>query len=215
MSETILRSPEKLIHRWPTAHAREWLSLFLAQARVNRNVIAVVAIGSAVRSRVASDDLDLFVICRDSKQLSGRAPIEIDLRSADLTHVDQDIRVGRDLVVWAVRYGQPLFDRNSTWQRIVNHWKDRLPLPNPSVSMERARCAKRRLRELLDIGDEEAACELRLSYLTHRSWACLAQAGVHPQSRPELPRQLRRIGEVDLAAKLKEAISKRTDFMPQ
>ena len=69
MSETILRSPEKLIHRWPTAHAREWLSSFLAQARCNRNVIAVVAIGSAVRSRVASDDLDLFVICRDSKQL--------------------------------------------------------------------------------------------------------------------------------------------------
>ena len=212
MSETILRSPEQLIHRWPTAHAREWLSSFLAQARGNRNVIAVVAIGSAVRSRVASDDLDLLVICRNSKQLTDRAPIEIDLRSSDLTRVDQDIRTGRDLVVWAVRYGQPLLDRNSTWQRIVTRWKDRLPLPDPSVSKERARCAEKRMKELLDIGDEEAACELRLSYLTHRSWACLAQAGVHPQSRPELPRQLRRIGKADLAARLEDALSRRTDL---
>ena len=171
----------------------------------------MVAIGSAVRSRVTSDDLDLFVVCRDRERLTDRAPIEIDLRSADIARVDQDIRAGQDLVVWAVRYGQPLLDRDSMWQRIVDHWKDRLPLPDPLVSMERATCAKKRMRELQDIGDEGAACELRLSYLTHRSWACLAQAGVHPQSRPELPRQLRSIGAANLAAKLEEALSERTD----
>ena len=211
MSTTVSRPPEQLIQRWPTVHAREWLASFLTQARSNRNVLSVVAIGSAVRSRVTSDDLDLFVVCRDRKRLTDRAPIEIDLRSADVTRVDQDIRAGRDLVVWAVRYGQPLLDRDCTWQRIVGHWKDRLPLPDPSVSMERAMCAKNRMKELQDIGDDAAACELKLSYLTHRSWACLAQAGVPPQSRPELPQQLRSIGETGLAARLEEVLSKRTD----
>ena len=69
----------------------------------------------------------------------------------------------------------------------------------PSISMERARKAQERIKDLHDIGDEEAARELTVSYLTHRSWASLAQAGVHPQSRPELPRQLRGVGEADLA----------------
>ena len=209
MSETISRSPEQFIHRWPTAHAREWLASFLAQTRGDRNVMAVVAIGSAIRSRVTSDDLDLFVVCRDRKRLTDRAPIEIDLRAADITSVDQDIRAGRDLVVWAVRYGQPLLDRDGTWQRVVDHWKCRLPLPDHSVSMERARCAQKRMKELQDIGDEDAVCELRLSYLTHCSWACLAKARVHPQSRPELPSQLRSIGKAGLAAMLDEALSAR------
>ena len=215
MSETISRSPEQFIHRWPTACAREWLASFLAQALGNGNVIAVVAIGSAVRSKVTSDDLDLFVVCRDRKRLTDRAPIEIDPRSADITHVDQDIRAGHDLVVWAVRYGQPLLDRDGTWQRIVDDWKDRLPLPDPSISMERAKCAQRRMKELEDIGDDEAVSELRISYLTHRSWACLARAGVPPQSRPELPQQLRTIGEANLAAELEDALTRRIDCTVQ
>lgn len=213
MSTIILRPPEQLIHRWPTAHAREWLSSFLARARNNQNVIAVVAIGSAVRSRVQSDDLDLFVLCHDRELLRDRAPIEIDMRSADVSIVEQNIRKGRELEIWAVRYGQPLLDRDSTWRRIVDYWKDRLPLPDPSVLMERARRAQKQIRELLDIGDEEAASELRLSYLTHRSWARLVQAGVHPQSRPELPRQLRSVGESDLAATLEQALCKRKSPM--
>ena len=209
MSTTILTPPEQLIRRWPTVQAREWLSSFLARARSNRNVIAVIAIGSAVRSKVQSDDLDLFVLCHDRALLTDRAPIEIDMRSADVSRVDQNIRTGRELEIWAVRYGQPLLDRDSTWRRIVNNWKDRLPLPDPSVSMERARRTQKQIKELLDIGDEDAASELTLSYLTHRSWARLAQAGVHPQSRPELPRQLRSVGESDLAATLDQALCKR------
>ena len=209
MSVIISQSPERLIYRWPTACAREWLSSFLAQAREDRNVIAVVAIGSAVRSRVQSDDLDLFVLCRDRTLLKARAPIEIDLCTANVDRVEQDIQAGRDLAIWAVRYGHPLLDRDGNWRRIVDRWMDQLPLPDPSISMERARKAQKRIKDLHDIGDEEAARELTVSYLTHRSWARLAQAGVHPQSRPELPRQLRGVGEADLAATLEQALSER------
>ncbi len=209
MSVMISQSPERLIHRWPTARAKEWVSSFLAEARQDRNTIAVVAIGSAVRSRVPSDDLDLFVLCRDRTLLKARAPIEIDVRTTNVDSVEQDIRAGRDLAIWAVRYGHSLLDRDGTWRRIVDRWMDELPLPDPSISMGRARKAQERIQDLRDIGDEDAARELTISYLTHRSWACLAQAGVHPQSRPELPRQLRRVGEADLAATLEQALSER------
>lgn len=214
MSATTSRSPERLIHRWPTARSREWLFSFLARARIDQNVIAVVAIGSAVRSKVQSDDLDLFVLCHDRKLLTDRAPGEIDMRSANVSSMEHSIRTGRELEIWAVCYGKPLLDRDSTWQRIVDYWKDRLPLPDPAVSMERARRAQKQMKELLDIGDEGAASELMLSYLTHCSWAHLVQAGVHPQSRPELPQQLRSVGESDLAATLEQALSSRKAPVP-
>ncbi|MCY4375193.1 MAG: hypothetical protein OXC31_15650 [Spirochaetaceae bacterium] len=156
-----------------------------------------------------SDDLDLFVLCRDRTLLRARAPIEIDVRTTNVDSVEQDIQAGRDLAIWAVRYGHPLLDRDGNWRRTVNHWVDELPLPDPSISMERARKAEERIQDLHDIGDEDAVRELTISYLTHRSWARLAQAGVHPQSRPELSRQLRAVGEADLAATLEQALSAR------
>ena len=209
MSVTISQSPERFIHRWPTARAKEWVSWFVRQARYDRNVIAIVAIGSAVRSRVPSDDLDLFVLCHERNLLRARAPIEIDVRTANVDSVEQEIQAGRDLAVWAVRYGHPLLDRDGNWRRIVDRWMDELPLPDPSISLERARKAQERIQDLHDIGDEDAARELTISYLTHRSWARLAHAGVHPQSRPELPRQLRAVGEADLAATLEQALLER------
>ena len=60
-----------------------------------------------------------------------------------------------------------------------------------------------------EVGDEDAFDELQVSYLTHRAWARLAGAGVHPASRPELPAQLRSVGETSLAADLEEALSQR------
>ena len=80
--------------------------------------------------------------------------------------------------------------------------EEHLPVPDSTVSLERARAVQERMEEMRDIGDEHAFDELNVSYLTHRAWARLANAGVHPASRPELPRQLRSLGEADLAADL-------------
>lgn len=209
MSDTASRVPERPIRRWPTDRARQWLSSFLDRARRNPNVVAVIAVGSAVRTGVASDDLDVVVFCRDTKRFRERAPIEVDLRRFDLDCIDESIRAGRDLVIWAVRFGRPLLDRDSVWAGIVHNWKDRLPVPDSTVSLERARATHRRMEEMRDVGDEDAFDELQVSYLTHRAWARLACAGVHPASRPELPAQLRSVGETSLAADLEEALSQR------
>ena len=63
-----------------------------------------------------------------------------------------------------------------------------------------------------EIGDEEAAAEYRLIWLSHRARASLARAGVLPRSRPELPSQLREHGEAALAASLSVALAAR--FVP-
>ena len=203
------RVSERRIYRWPTGRARQWLSSFLDRAQCDPNVVAVVAVGSSVRFAVASDDLDIVVLCRDTERLRERAPIEVDLRKIGMDCVDESIRGGRDLVIWAVRFGRPLFDRENTWAGIVRNWKNRLPVPDSGISLQRAQATFRRMEEMRDIGDEDAFDELQVSYLTHRAWARLTGAGVYPASRPELPGQLRNIGETSLADDLDAALSER------
>lgn len=160
---------ELRIHRWPSGRARRWLSSFLERARHDPNVVAVVAVGSSVRFGVASDDLDVVVLCRDPKRFRERAPIEVDLRRIGIDSVAESIRAGRDLVVWAVRFGRPLFDRDNTWADIVRNWNSRLPVPDSRVSLQRAQATFKRMEEMRDIGDENALDELQVSYLTHRA----------------------------------------------
>jgi hypothetical protein len=64
-------------------------------------------------------------------------------------------------------------------------------------------------RQLLKIGDAEAALEQRITLLTHLAWERLLRAGIHPASRPELAQQLRAVGEMELAADLADALSTR------
>ena len=209
MSDIAPRVSERHIHRWPTGRARQWLSSFLDRARRDPNIVAVVGVGSSVRLGVASDDLDVVVLCRDTERFRERAPIEVDLRRIGIDCVDESIRARRDLVIWAVRFGRPLFDRENIWADIVRNWQGHLPVPNSAVSLQRARTALERMEEMRDIGDKNAFDELQISYLTHRAWARLTSAEVYPASRPELPGQLRSIGESSLADELDAALSER------
>jgi hypothetical protein len=58
------------------------------------------------------------------------------------------------------------------------------------------------MTNLLQLGDADAVREQAVSYLTHLARAELLNAGVYPASRPELPEQLREIGDDDLAGRL-------------
>ena len=209
MSDTAPRVSERRIHRWPTGRARQWLSAFLDRARSDPNIVAVIAVGSSVRIEVESDDLDIVVLCHDTERLKERAPIEVDLRKIGIDCLDENIRAGRDLVIWAVRFGRPLLDRENTWADIVRNWRHHLPVPDSDVSLQRARATLERMKEMRDIGDQDAFDELQISYLTHRAWARLSSAGVYPASRPELPGQLRSIGGSSLADDLDTALAER------
>ena len=61
------------------------------------DVASRIVIGSAIRPGVASDDLDVMVLCRDVAQLRAKAPIDIDVRRADFDCAEDKIRAGHDL----------------------------------------------------------------------------------------------------------------------
>ena len=200
---------EETVRRWPSAGSKAWITAFLERVQRDPNVVSVVAIGSSIRPGVVSEDLDVIVLCHDASALAEKAPIEIDLRKMNFDGVEEKVENGNDLVSWAVRFGQPLLDNSHAWADIVRRWKSRLSLPDPEVSTERAKAVHKRMQEMHDIGDENAVADLRVSYLTHQARACLAKAGVYPQSRPELPRQLKKLGEFHLAEELEAVLLER------
>ena len=201
--------PNRSIYRWPSPRARKWVVGFLRRARPDPNVLAVVAIGSAVRKGVESEDLDIIVVCECARTLYERAPLEIDLRAFDASGIDAQIEAGHDLLGWAVNFGRPLFDRCQTWQRIGKRWAGNAPLPDAEVARTRAARTLKRMREMQAMGDDEAAIELELSYLTHRARGVLSEAGVYAASRPELPDQLNTVGARRLANKVACALEAR------
>lgn len=207
--DTARNASTEAVRRWPTVNAQNWLAAFLVRAQLDPNVVVVLAIGSAVRSGVDSDDLDLIACCHDASRLQERAPIEVDLRAKNLSDVDEEIAHGGDLLIWAVRFGEPLLDKNHAWEEIVRRWDDCLPLPDPAVALDRADVAYQHRERMREVGDEDAFNDLNVSYLSHCARARLAAAGVHPASRPELPGQLRELGETDLATGLEAALAKR------
>lgn len=174
-----------------------------------------MAIGSAVREGVASDDLDILVLCTSAHALKERAPLEIDLRAFDIDSVDDQIESGHDILGWAVVFGRPMFDRNGVWRSIVQRWEDLVPLPDPDVARTRATATHRRMQEMREMGDDEAALELEVAFLSHQARAALAEAGVYPASRPELPGQLAKAGAHGLAADVSNVLAERTRLRRQ
>ena len=205
----ISSSVGKVIRRWPTPEARRWVLSFLHDVAASDDTLSVVAVGSAIRPAVESDDLDLVVILRDGVSQHWRAPIEIDLRGYEISKVDHELASGSDLLTWTVKYGVALFDRGAVWKRIVEEWSDRLQLPDPKVAEKRAAAAHAQLVALEEVGDASAANEVRVSYLTHRARAVLSRSGTFPASRPELAGQLRAIGESQLAREIDLALEDR------
>jgi len=162
-------------------------------------VLAVVAIGSAVRPNVRSVDFDLVVICENPDLFHQTRPIEIDLRVYASAEIESQVGGGHDLLGWTVKFGKVLYERNNFWTKICNAWNWRLPLPSSKLARERAVSAYRRLMNVLNIGDVSAAHEQALTYLTHIARAELLDKKVYPASRPELPKQLRSVDEHGIA----------------
>jgi hypothetical protein len=187
----------------------------LDEASNDDNIIAVVAVGSTVRPEVPSVDLDLIIICRDPAYLNAKSPIEIDIRMYQAGQVNEQIAQGNDLLGWAVKFGRVLFQRESYWDRIVESWRDRLPFPSADVAARRASEAFRRLTNVLEVGDVDAAHEQALSYATHLARTELLKRKVYPASRPELPGQLRSVGCYQVADCLERLIDSTADHSKQ
>jgi len=168
-----------------------------------------VASGSAVRDVEHSDDLDLVIVHRARRPELPTPSIDVDLRFYEEQDVLRRLERGHDYLSSTVRYGRVLFERDGWWTQLASDWHNRLSLPSVAESRERAAKARLIRDDLLEIGDHDAAAELRVSMLTFLARAALSSAGVFPKSRPELPNQLHIIDNHDLADRLSNALSHR------
>ena len=197
------------VRSWPDEAAQVWTLDLVQGASRNGAIEAIIASGSAVRDVECSDDLDLVLVYREDRLSLPRLPITIDLRQYEWTDVERKLAGRHDYLSWTVRYGQVLFERDGWWTRLRADWNSRLMLPSVAEAQERARKAERLYDQLCEVGDRDAAAEVRISMLTHLARAALSGARVFPKSRPELAGQLHSIGEQALADSLAEALARR------
>jgi hypothetical protein len=196
------------IKRWPSPEAKRWACLWLPEICSKGNVLAVVALGSAVRHVPSSSDLDLLVIFQHELPVLPNPPLDVDIRLYPAHDLDEKIEAGHDVLGWAVQFGAPVCEHAEFWSQFVVRWQHRLPLPDAEISDERAKRALDFYYDLQEIGDDAAADEQLLAALTHSARSSLLRKGIYPCSRPELPAQLREIGEFETATKLEQTIEK-------
>jgi hypothetical protein len=195
--------------RWPSGNARDWAERTFSSLCSDPEILAVVLFGSTIRPAKSSFDLDCLYVYRGKPPTLPPAPMEVDVRGYRADQVDELISAGHDLLVWSVRLGKLVCERDGYWSRLTAHWRSRAPFPSPEVAEKRARDAERILADLREIGDEDAEVEQWVAVTTHRARAALLRANVFPASRPELPAQLCKIGENGLADALIHAMQVR------
>ncbi|HEX8671432.1 MAG TPA: hypothetical protein VF710_06065 [Longimicrobium sp.] len=209
-SQASLRRLDDAIRSWPSPEAREWSRRMVHTACANPDVLAVVAIGSAVRAVEAADDVD-FLIVRASEETPelGPLPLDVDVLAYPAALVDDKLAAGHDLLGWAVQFGVLVYERQRFWSCLTERWMNRVPLPSADHAAERAARARRLTEELRAVGDLDAAAEQNVWWLTQDARARLIRAGVYPASRPELAEQLRGIGAYPQADELEAALADR------
>jgi hypothetical protein len=198
-----------IVRRWPSQEARFWVESFAPCACANPHVLAVVLFGSAVRSSDYCADVDLLVIYDRQKPAVKGRPVDVDIRWHERLEADRLIAEGHELLGWVVRFGELVCEQNGYWTKLRDTWLNRMPFPSALVADERAERAERRYADLMKMGDFDAAHEQFLVALTQRARASLIRRRVFPASRPELPAQLRQIGDLVLSTKLEEAMRQR------
>ena len=218
-----VKSTTAPILRWSSDKAKNWLQTFLAEAELNPNIMSVIAIGSSIREGVSSADLDLVVLFdeRLSKDFEP-PPIDVDLRTFRVCDVATLVREGNDLLGWSVKFGEPLLDKNNSWQTTVQALdahtlnsqtsSSKVPLPSAKTALERAHKTNDLLELLVKTGDLDAIYEQSITLLTHVARARLINQNVYPISRPELAGQLQEIND-DLAILLREALESKKSPM--
>jgi hypothetical protein len=173
------------------------------------SVAALLAIGSIVRRATPVNDVDLVYIFHGSRPRFRTHPLDVDIRVYAAQDLGDLISTGHDLLSWCLRFGYLICEHNHFWTSLKHSWEGRVPLPNPAVAEQRAAQAQQRYKQLVELGDFDAAHDQLVSLLTHKAWASLLRHDVHPASRPELPDQLRSFGDHSLATLLDRALKER------
>ena len=204
----------KTIHKWPSTRAKEWVENFAQTSRQQSDIWAIVIFGSIVRPQVSySVDVDLLVIYESERPNFILPPLDVDIRPYRQADIESLLLEGHELLCWTILFGKILYEKDTYWTTLCDKWKNSLPLPSAKIADKRAERAKQLFKELKVIGDEDAAQEQYITMLTQIARACLIRSDTYPASRPELPDQLKSIGEHELASQLEKALQARLEWM--
>ena len=110
-------NPESVVRSWPTENARLWVRRFVYRAARDANILAVIAVGSAIRVTADADDLDLVIICERRGSVPPKSPIEVDVAVFEAPEADQSLSERHPLLGWAVKFGKPLLDERVLGRR--------------------------------------------------------------------------------------------------
>lgn len=198
--------PLDAILRWPSPGARRWVEALAGWACRTGRLEAVVAVGSAVRPVAESRDVDLVLIHGGTRPDFPSPPRDVEIQLFEAEHVEALVAGGHDLLGWAVRFGKLLCERHAFWTTLCERWEGQLPLPSAEAAAERARRSAATLATLLTAAGDDAAAKELVTLLTQEARARLLRVGIFPTSRPELPDQLREIGQKSLAEALVDAV---------
>ena len=202
------------IEKWPSIGTKEWVENFVQMLCKQPNIWAIVIFGSIVRQQVKySADVDLLIIYESDKPNFVSPPLDVDIRLCRRKDIEFLISEGHELLGWTILFGKGLHEKNQYWTNLCDKWKNQLPLPSARTADDRAERAKHLFEDLKVIGDEDAAQEQFIAMLTQTARAHLIRSGIYPASRPELPDQLKSIGQDNIAAQLEEALQKRRELM--
>lgn len=197
------------LRSWPSTATKRWVVSFAERVCKDSNTAALLAIGSIVRRATPVNDVDLVYIFRSSRPQFRTHPLDVDIRVYAGRDLGDLLSTGHDLLSWCLRFGYLICEHNHFWTSLMRSWEGRVPLPNPAIAEQRAARAEQRYKQLVELGDFDAAHDQLVSLLTHKAWAALLRRDVHPASRPELPGQLRSLGEHSLASLLERTLKER------
>jgi hypothetical protein len=160
----------------------------------------VVLIGSVARRTRTTDLGDVDVVVLNGRARTLLHPgVQTTVLSTEA--FGERVRAGDDFAQWALRFGVSIRGRRK-WLQLRRDLLEDAPWPNPATKLDQARRRLRTARELLDMGDSDAAHEDLLYAAGHLARAKLLSLEVFPLSRPELPGQLRDAGLDELASAL-------------
>jgi hypothetical protein len=187
---------------WRTAgsrHYRKYMSWLLGA--LERSAI-VVLVGSWARgqARREQSDLDILVIGGgdQARNLALHSPADVQVIALSADDFQRRLFQGDDFPQWALRFGVPV-NRKSEWEVFRQNLLTAAPWPNYRQKCEQALSKEAVARDLLRMGDVVAAAEEATLAVSHVARCMLLRRNVFPLSRPELARQLRTIGEHQLA----------------
>jgi hypothetical protein len=181
---------------------RKHLRMFLTTLAPRQ---AVVLVGSWPRHKATPrwSDIDLLVIGGSPPPHASNGLQVIFMTASDFE--GRTMR-GDDFTQWALRFGVPLTARD-TWRQLKAELLPLAPWPDYHSKLSQAKTRLNAAKELLAMGDVEAAEEEMRYALSHLARGKLLQARTYPLSKQELPEQLQALGERRLASTLERVNS--------